>query len=133
MNGTAPQSFLILVENICLGYQISNLLKKRGRQPYVIFRDYEAYALILRGEAFAVIADIDAPNLGGLSVLTYCHHHYPAIETYAITKSDDTESNQLARQIDGCLGYFYRTDSDLLVDTGRGMAAQLLTSKPSTA
>ncbi|HXH72467.1 MAG TPA: DNA-binding response regulator [Mariprofundaceae bacterium] len=133
MSSVASKLCLILVDNVGLGHQVATLLKQSDWQTHVVYRDYEAYGLILRGEAFGVVADIDAPNLGGLAVLAYCHHHYPSIVTYAITESEGNETGKLAQQVAGCKGYFYLGDDNLQIDTGRGMAAELLTLKSRTA
>jgi CheY-like chemotaxis protein len=118
---------LILVENLCLGYQLSTLLKKKHWQMDVVHQDKQAYALILRGGLDTVITDIETSQLGGLAVLTYCKRHWPSITTYAIARnSGDAYLKKLARDMGGCRGFFYLTDSQLEVDTGIGMAAQLM-------
>lgn len=118
---------LILVENLCLGYQLSTLLKKMDWQMDVVHQDKQAYALILRGGLDAVITDIETSQLGGLAVLTYCKRHWPSITTYAIARNGgDAYLKKLARDMGGCRGYFYLTDSLLEVDTTIGMVAQLM-------
>lgn len=117
---------MILVENLCLGYQLSTLLKKRNWQMDVVHQDRQAYAMILGGEVDTVITDIETSHLGGLAVLTYCKRHWPSISTYAIARnSGDAYLKKLARDMGGCRGYFYLTDSRLDIDTGIGMAAKL--------
>ena len=118
---------LILVENLCLGYQLSTLLKKRNWQMDVVHHDRQAYALILHGGLDTVITDIETNHLGGLAVLTYCKRHWPSISTYAIARnSGDAYLNKLARDMGGCRGFFYLTDSRLEIDANIGMAAQLM-------
>ena len=124
---------LSLVENLCRGYQLSTLLKKRNWQMDVVHQDRQAYALILSGGLDAVVTDIETSHLGGLAVLTYCKRHWPSITTYAIARNGgDAYLKKLARDMGGCRGFFYLTDSRLEVDTGIGMAAQLM-RQPATS
>lgn len=124
---------LILVENLCLGYQLSTLLKKKNWHMDVLHQDRQAYALILSGEINTVITDIETSHLGGLAVMTYCKRHWPSITTYAIARnSGDAYLKKLARDMGGCRGYFYLTDSRLDIDTGIGMAAKLA-RQPTTS
>ncbi len=118
---------LILVENLCLGYQLSTLLKKKNWQMDVVHHDRQAYALILNGGLDTVVTDIENSHLGGLAVMTYCKRHWPSISTYAIARNGgDAYLKKLARDMGGCRGLFYLTDSRLEVDTSIGMAAQLM-------
>ena len=55
---------LILVENLCLGYQLSTFLKKANWQMHVVRQDRQAYALVLRGGLDAVVTDIETSHLG---------------------------------------------------------------------
>lgn len=118
---------LILVENLCLGYQLSTFLKKNDWQMHVVRQDRQAYALILRGGLDTVITDIETSHLGGMAVMSYCKRHWPSVTTYAIARNGgDAYLKKLARDMGGCRGFFYLTDSRLEIDTGIGMAAQLI-------
>lgn len=93
----------------------------------VVRQDRQAYALILRGEIDRVITDIENSHLGGLAVLTYCKRHWPSITTYAIARNGgDAYLKKLARDMGGCRGFFYLTDSRLEIDNSIGMAAQMM-------
>lgn len=119
---------LILSANIIVGYQIASLLNTYGWSMQVVHTDRQAYALILQGNVDAVVADIDASDLGGMAVLFYCKHHQPSIRTFALTKGADSYLETLARDMGGCEGFFYRTGGKLEIDTHAGMAARLVGS-----
>jgi DNA-binding response OmpR family regulator len=116
---------LILTANVSIGYQAASLLENHGWHTNVVHSDLQAYDSILTKGIDAVVADIDAADLGGLAVLAFCHHRYPAIATYAITQPDDEYGKKMARDAGGCQGYFYLTKGRLQIDPGRGMAAEL--------
>ena len=116
---------LIVAQNVVIGYQLATLFRQRGWEMLVVHRDYAAYEVILREKIQAVVADIDSPNLGGLAVLTYCHHHYPSIDTYAVLQHENGELKKLAKAVAGCRDFFYLEDKSLQLDTNRGMAAAL--------
>jgi len=94
---------------------------------HVVHSDMEAYEHLQKGLVTTVIADIDSIDLGGLAVLSYCHHNYPAIKSYAITLFEDGYRKKLARELGGCSGFFHLLRDSLKVDLRRGMAALLST------
>lgn len=116
---------LILAENVSIGYQAASLLENHGWHTRVVHSNLQAYDSILTDAIDAVVADIDAVNLGGLAMLAFCHRRYPAIITYAITQPDDEYGKRMARDAGGCEGYFYLTKGRLQLDLDRGMAAEL--------
>lgn len=129
----AARNGMILVENICLGYQLSTLLKQANWHMRVLHEDRQAYALILSGKLDVVIADIESKHLGGLAVLAYCKRHWPKIATYAIARhNDDAYLNKLALDMGGCRGFFYLSASRLEIDPGIGMAARLMRQAAAT-
>jgi DNA-binding response OmpR family regulator len=127
MHERAKKKCLILAGNVSIGYQIASLLENHGWHTHVVHSDLQAYDGILANGIDAVVADIDAADLGGLAVLAFCHHRHPAITTYAITQPDDEYGKKMARDAGGCEGYFYLMRGRLQIDPGRGMAAELMT------
>lgn len=121
-----PRHGLVLAQNISVGYQVSTLLEKNGWQIRVAHNDDEAYGIIQYEKNHAVIADINTSGLGGLAVLSYCHHRHPAIDTFAITRFDNDYAKMLAHDAGGCLGYFYLTEGNRRIDTHHGLAADLI-------
>ncbi|EAU54587.1 hypothetical protein AL013_00175 [Mariprofundus ferrooxydans] len=114
---------LILTGDAHTGEQLAMLLESHGWKISQVHSDREAYERMLRENIDAVIADIDGVDLGGLGVLSYCHHHDRSIETYAVTPIDDGYRKKLARDLGGCRGYFYLANDSHDIDTSRGMAA----------
>ena len=97
-----------------------------GWKMTFVHQDRDAYALIMNEGIDVVIADINSTALGGLSVLTYARHHWPSILTYAIARNDDPFLKKLARDMGGCLGFFYRVKGKLELDTHTGITPELL-------
>jgi len=123
----ARKKCLILTGNVCLGYQAAWLFERRGWQVHVVHSYGQAYKRILKENVDAVVADIDAVDLGGLAALAYCHQHDPSITTYAIAPTDDAYRKTLARDLGGCDGFFYLVKGSLKIDFSRGMAARATT------
>lgn len=122
-----PIRGLMLADNVIIGHQIATLLASSyGWRMQVVHSDREAYQIILQGNVDAVIADIDAIDLGGLAVLIYAKHHRPSFMTYAITQSRSLYLKKLARDLGGCDGFFYMIDGRMELDTRSGLAAQLI-------
>ena len=107
MRGRPRQKCLILAGDASLGQQIATLLENCRWQTSVVGSDGQAYERIQDERFDTVIADIDTADLGGLAVLAFCHHSYPAIATYAIARYDDEDGKRLAREAGGCRGYFH--------------------------
>lgn len=118
---------LVLSEQVIIGHQVASLLHAAyGWQMQVVHRDKQAYGLILQGRMDVVIADIDGAGLGGLAVLSYARHHWPSIVTYGISESRDSYLERLARDMGGCQGFFHVAEGRRELDTGTGMAGQVL-------
>jgi len=116
---------LILTSEASTGEQIAALGSAFGWRPHLVHSDKQAYEYLLHRHADIAIADIDAIRLGGLAVLTYCHHQTPSIATYAISPAEHPYRQHLARNLGGCDGFFYLRDGRPDIDSSRGMAAQL--------
>lgn len=117
---------LILIGDSNISYQMTSLLKAVGWQVDVVHNDLQARGRIMNKHFDIVIADIDAVELGGLSILAFCHHRYPSIITYAIAQDDDAFGKKMGRDAGGCQGFFYLTKGKNQIDLNRGMSAQLL-------
>lgn len=125
--GVQPIRGLVMADNVIIGHQIATLLASSyGWWMQVVHSDREAYPLILQGKVDAVIADIDAVDLGGLAILGYAMHRRPSFMTYAITQSRSLYLKKLARDLGGCQGFFYMIDGRMELDTETGLAAQLI-------
>ena len=129
----AYRKCLILSGNVSIGYQAASLLENHECQTHVVHSDQEAYDCIKMDHIDTVVADIDAVDLGGLAVLAFCHHHFPAITTYAIAQTDDEYGKRMARDAGGCDGYFYLIKGTLQIDSRHGMAAELAAEHPQDA
>jgi len=70
---------LVLTSEVSTGEQIAALGRAFGWRPHLVHSDKQAYEYLLHSHADIAIADIDAIRLGGLAVLTYCHHQTPSI------------------------------------------------------
>lgn len=122
-----PALALVLCTNVVASHQVAHLLSSIcGWQVHLVKQDRQAYALISQGHMHAVIADICANELGGLSVLVHTKQHWPSVITYAITRSEDAYAKQLASDMADCDGFFFLTKGNLMIDTNSGMAAQLI-------
>lgn len=117
---------LILIGNNNVGGQMASLLQGVGWQVDVVHNDLQAHDRILSERFDVVIADIDAVELGGLPILAFCHHRYPAVITYAIAQANDGYGKKMGRDAGGCQGFFYLTKGKMRIDLNHGMAAQLL-------
>ncbi|MFN2105624.1 MAG: DNA-binding response regulator [Candidatus Promineifilaceae bacterium] len=124
---------LVLSGNVSIGYQAASLLENHGWQTHVVHSDHEAYDCINADHIDAVVADIDAVDLGGLAVLAFCHRRYPAITTYAIAQTENEYGKRMARDAGGCDGYFYLIKGTLQIDPRHGMAAELTDAHPQDA
>lgn len=125
MRRVPPKRCLILSSDDSTGNQIASMLKGYGWQIHVVHSDKQAYERMQKEPLDVVIADIDAINLGGLAVLTYCHHQDQSLRIYAIAPRDDGYRKKIARDLAGCAGFFYLVNGSLDIDTCRGMAARL--------
>lgn len=118
---------LILSDNIVIGHQLLTMLTSEyGWKMTFVHSDREAYALIMNGDIDVVIADINGAGLGALAVLAYTKDHWPSILTYAIARNDDPFLKKLARNMGGCLGFFYRVKGRIELDIHTGVAPELL-------
>lgn len=123
-----PFTGMVLSDNVIIGYQISHLLSSRcGWHMSVVHRDEDAYWNLAKGRLNAVIADIDASNLGGLAVLVYAKRYWPSVITYAITRDDDPFIKHLATHMAKCESFFYLLKGKMMIDSHAGMAAEILT------
>lgn len=114
---------LILTGNVCVGYQVANLLGRMQWQTHVLHSDHHAYDALRRHGADVVVADIDTAGLGGLAVMGFCSQQHPDITTFAIAANEHDLSSRLAQNLGGCRGYFYLGNHGLNIDTSRGLAA----------
>lgn len=117
---------LILIGDSNIGYQMASLLKGVGWQVDVVHNDLQARDRIVSKSFDIVIADIDTIELGGLPILAFCHHRYPAVITYAIAQANDAFAKKMGRDAAGCQGFFYLMKGKNQIDLNHGMAAQLL-------
>lgn len=115
---------LVLSGNVSVGYQAASLLENQGWHTSVVHSPVQAYDHILTDSFGAVVADIDTADLGGMAVLAFCHHRYPAIITYAIAQADDEYGKKMAREAGGCQGYFYLMKGGLQINANRGIATE---------
>lgn len=126
-----PVVGLVLSASDIIGHQIAGLLSSaRGWRMQVENRDKRAYAHISQGRLDAVVADIDASNLGGLAFLIYARRHWPSVISYAITNNENGYIKQLAYDMAGCHGFFYMSPGGRLLDMHAGMALQLQEEVP---
>jgi len=123
------QTCLILTSDISIGHQIADLIGWHWGQPQQAHDEVAAYSGIIKGKTNVIIADIDAVELGGLALLSYCHHQHPHITTFAITSYHDGLRKRQARELGGCKGFFYLEDESMRIDMTRGLAAQILIGK----
>lgn len=122
-----PYRGLVLSNNIIIGHQVATLLTAAyGWNMQIIHSDMDAYQIILQGDVDAVIADIDALDLGGLAALVFAKRHMPSIMTYAITRSRSLYLKRLARDLGGCQGFFYMAEGRKELDIHTGLTAQLI-------
>lgn len=125
MSANPTPKCLIMSGNVGIGHQIASLMKSLGWRADVVHNDLQARDHILCSSIDVVIADIDTVDLGGLAILAFCHHRYPAVITYAIAQADDDYGKRAARDAGGCQGYFYLMKGKMQIDLRRGMAAEL--------
>jgi len=128
--GMPVKNCLILTGNTAVGGQLSTLLGKCGWNIQVVHSDSQAYSSILNEKMDIVIADIDAVDLGGLAMMTFCHHHYPSITTYAIAPMEDAQRKKLAHELGGCKGFFYLANNGHSINLSRGMGATFMAGLP---
>lgn len=126
MRGKSPPRCLIMAGSPIIGHQIASLVAALGWQTDVVHDDIQARDHILTEAIDIVIADIDTVDLGGLAILAFCHHRYPALVTYAIAHAEDEYGKKMGRDAGGCQGYFYLEKGKMQIDLSRGMAAELV-------
>lgn len=126
MSEEASPTCLIMSGSAGIGHQIALLVKGLGWSAEVVRSDLQARERIESSSIDVVIADIDAIDLGGLAILAFCHHRYPAVITYAIAQADDVDGELSGCDASGCQGYFYLMKGGMQIDHRRGMAVDLL-------
>ena len=131
MSGNPSSKCLIMSGNAGIGHQIASLVESLGWHAEVVHSDLQARDRIVSSFIDVVIADVDAVDLGGLAILAFCHHRYPAVITYAIAQADDVHEELSGLDAGGCQGYFYLMKGKMQLDLRRGMAAELATDMPS--
>jgi len=126
MTEKTQKKCLILCASVCIGRQISSLLKEKcGWQIYMVHSGTQAYARLSKDAIDVVVANIEAQPLAGLDFLEYCHRHYPLVTTYGIAPENNLFLQKLACATGGCRGFFYTRDNSAIIDCNRGMAAEI--------
>ena len=124
--GARVRTGLVLSAHPLIGHQIAGLFSSGGDwQMQVVGRDKQGYARLSGGGCHAVVADIDAADLGGLALLIYAKRHWPCVTTYAITRNEDAYLKQLACEMAGCQGFFHLSTDGMTLEMHSGMAARL--------
>jgi len=62
--------------------------------------------------------------------MTFCHHHYPSITTFAIAPLEDAQRKKLACELGGCKGFFYLANNGRSINLSRGMGATFMARLP---
>ncbi|HKI60690.1 MAG TPA: DNA-binding response regulator [Mariprofundaceae bacterium] len=115
---------IILCASACIGRQITSLLEENcGWKIYMVHSGTQAYARLSKDSIDVVVADIEAPALGGLEFLEYCHRHYTRLVTYGLAPENNLFLQKLATATGGCLGFFYQKENSAIIDCNRGAAA----------
>ena len=125
---TRPEAIngLVLSDNMIAGHEVAHLLASAyAWNMQVLNQDRQAYHEIAGGSTHVVVADIDHTDLGGLALLAHIKRHWPAMETYAMTRDEDAYAKQLARNIGGCRAFFYLSRGKFSLDMHRGWAAHI--------